>query len=224
MRYLLLVGIVGLGFTVLRSQNALAAAEALAAKQEYAASIMLLESYIDEHPARRYDLGRAYWLLSYNHLREGQLNAARTANSQSARIRRELRSGDLAGNYLRTAQIELAAKQPQAALAAAEQGLQMLVEDTELYVLLHLVAAQAHAAMGAYDWVEVYLETTASILAVELSPDSPAAIEAYYTSAALALQRDQYAVARHWYLQALRYDGDLERLHQLFVQVYPLPE
>ncbi|RMF00910.1 MAG: hypothetical protein D6772_05635 [Bacteroidetes bacterium] len=204
-------------------QNALATAEALAADGNYQASNTLLQDYIANHPARRYDLGRAWWLLSANYLRDQQLEKARYANAQSILLRRQFSPTDLAENYLREAEIELAAKNPARALQAAEQGLQMPVADAELYVLLHLAAARAHAAQQQFARVDTYLETTASILAIELPPCSPAAIEAYYTAAELELLRGNEAAARHWYVQALCYDRNLARLRELFARIYALP-
>ena len=76
----------------LPGQNALRDAEELTRQHAYEASSARLLAFIEEHPERKYDLGRAWALHSYNLLQQGKPEMALTANEKSFHLRRQLRS------------------------------------------------------------------------------------------------------------------------------------
>ncbi|MEM9261468.1 MAG: hypothetical protein AAGA62_17645, partial [Bacteroidota bacterium] len=157
--------------TLVGAQNPLRDAELLSADREYAASSALLTTFIEEHPQRKYDLSRAYFLHSYNLLQLGQLPEAREANTASLELRRRLRSENMAENYLRDAQISLQEGDGERALMEAQSGMQMLIDDPVVYADLNLFAARALTFLGRYDEGWEYLRTAQDVLAIELGEE-----------------------------------------------------
>lgn len=182
--------IITLFFTVgLFGQNALRDAERLSEQQEYEASSAQLLSFIDSHPERKYDLGRAWALHSYNLLRQGKGEEARTANDKSFNLRRQLRSPEISENYLRAAQIDIAAKQYRDALAAAEQGMQMLIENPRIYADLNFYAAKALYKMGRPEEAQEYFATARDVVLIEVGTSDRAYANLLYQGGLIQMER-----------------------------------
>lgn len=170
---LALVGLLSLGGGRLAAQDALEPALLLTQRQQYAESSAWLAKYIEQHPQRKYDLGRAWYLDSENQLHLGQYPAALAANDQSIRYRQQLRTMDLAENYLRRAQIYQALQEPTNALVAVQQGMDMLIEDPRLYADMNVLAAQILIRLGNYTEANEYLRVATDVLAVEVGTGDP---------------------------------------------------
>ncbi len=171
---LALVGLLSLWGSRLAAQDALGPALLLTQQQQYAESSAWLAKYIEQHPQRKYDVGRAWYLDSENLLQLGQYPAALDANDQSIRYRQQLRTMDLAENYLRRAQIYQAMQEPTNALVAVQQGMDMLIEDPRLYADMNVLAAQILIRLGNYTEANEYLRVATDVLAVEVGTSDPA--------------------------------------------------
>lgn len=169
-----LAGILSLWGCRGHAQDALEPAMLLTQRQQYAESSAWLAKYIEQHPQRKYDLGRAWYLDSENLLQLGQYPAALAANDQSIRYRQQLRTMDLAENYLRRAQVYLAMQEPTDALVAVQQGMDMLIEDPRLYADMNVLAAQILIRLGNYAEANEYLRVATDVLAVEVGTNDPA--------------------------------------------------
>lgn len=177
------------------AQDALQEARRLSDRHDYQQSSSLLLTYIEEHPQRKYDLGRAWMLHSYNLLKVGELVKAKEANDRSLNLRMQLRSGDIAENYLQAAQISLSNNRPDDALVAAQQGMQMLIENPRLYADLNMVAAQALNLMGRFDEANRYFQTAREVLNIEVGTDNPAYGMLLRSGGRLLQQQGQYQAA-----------------------------
>lgn len=176
------------------AQDALDYAIRQTEQQRHAESAAWLDTYIAEHPQRKYDVGRAWWLKSYNLLQLGQYDEALAANDQSIRLRQQLRTMDIAENYLRRAQIYLAMNQASDALVAAQQGMDMLIEDPALYADLNVIAAQVLIRMGDYSEANEYLKIATDVLAVEVGTSDPVyGAVSYKAGCALTVEQDHAA-------------------------------
>lgn len=193
------------------AQDEIMLAELLTTEHQYQEAVDGLQSYILNHQDRRFDLARAWCLLSYNHMRLGYLVQAREANETSLSMRRALRVQELGENFLRAAQIALKQDDILAAQAYTEQGVQMLIEDTELLVELYLVAARVQAAQQQWPEMLQHIETALAIIEIELE-DCQARLDRYYlTTARLYLLAKQYKEAAYWYKQTLECSDDTLR-------------
>lgn len=213
--FTLLFIIVGNG---LFAQDALQEARLLSDRHDYHQSSSLLLTYIDEHPQRKYDLGRAWMLYSYNLMKVGELVKAKEANDRSLNLRMQLRSGDIAENYLQAAQISLSNNRSDDALVAAQQGMQMLIENPRLYADLNLLAAQALNLMGRYDEANRYFQTAREVLTIELGTDSPAYGMLLRSGGRLLQQQGQYQAAfNHLALSYSTLHTPLEKVKSLLL-------
>ncbi|MEL7220414.1 MAG: hypothetical protein AAGJ93_03785, partial [Bacteroidota bacterium] len=106
MKKVLFTLVCGLLIWPLMAQRSLQSAIDYSAQKEYEASTAILDVFIVENPQRKYDVARAWSLLSYNYLQLGQLENARQANTTSLKMRLDLRSSDIVENYLQEAQID----------------------------------------------------------------------------------------------------------------------
>lgn len=176
-------------------QNALRDAEDLSAQRKYEASSAQLLAFIDDHPERKYDLGRAWSLHSYNLLRQGKGEEARTANDRSFNLRRQLRSPEISENYLRAAQIDIAAKRYGDALAAAEQGMQMLIENPRIYADLNFYAAKALYKLGRPEEAEDYFATARDVVLIEVGASDRAYANLLYQGGLIQIERKAYSEA-----------------------------
>lgn len=188
--------ILSLLFTLqLFGQNALREAERLSDQQQFVASSVQLLAFIDSHPERKYDLGRAWALHSYNLLCQGKGEEARTANDKSFNLRRQLRSPEICENYLLAAQIDMAAKRYGDALAAAEQGMQMLIENPRIYADLNFYAAKALYQMGRPEEAQEYFSTARDVVLIEVGANDRAYASLLYQWGLLQIKRRSYAEA-----------------------------
>lgn len=180
---------------LLTAQDALNTARQYSEQRQYTESSKLLESFIGEHSERKYDVARAWWLQSYNLLHLGKKEEARKANNKSLNMRLALRSGDVAENYLREAEITLATNDPAAALVAVQQGMQMLIEDPLVYAKLNLYAAKALNQIGEYKDANSYMQIALDVVAVELGKSDPAYGDFLYQAGLLQAKQERYSVA-----------------------------
>lgn len=176
-------------------QNALREAELLSQQHEYESSSKLCLEFVAAHPERKYDLGRAWSLHSFNLLQQGKTELARTANEKSFDLRRQLRSPAITENYLRAAQIGMATKRYGDALAAAEQGMQMLIENPRIYADLNLYAAKALHKLGRFEEADAYFSTARDVVLIEVGPRDGAYAELLYQGAMIQEERRAYAEA-----------------------------
>jgi hypothetical protein len=173
MKKVVFTTLVALAVWQLSAQDALETVRLLSSEARYAASTELLTTYIQNNPQRKYDIGRAWLLQSQNLLQMEQLAAAREANGKSINLRMQLRSGDIAENFLQETKISLAAGKPTDALVAAQQGMEMLIEDPLLYAQLNLYAAKALTTMGRFAEANRYYQTATEVLAIEVGEQDP---------------------------------------------------
>ena len=183
-----------IGFNLL-GQNALREAELLSQEREYAASSERLLAFIEAHPERKYDLGRAWSLHSFNLLEQGKNEQARSANEKSFELRRQLRSPAITENYLRSAQIDKQVKRNGDALAAAEQGMQMLIENPRVYADLNLYAAKALHKLNRRQEADDYFSTARDVLLIEVGTMDQAYAQLLYQGALMQEERKAYAEA-----------------------------
>lgn len=177
------------------AQDALQEARRLSTLHDYQESSSMLLTFIEEHPQRKYDLGRAWVLHSYNLLQIGQLVAAKEANDRSLNLRMQLRSSDLAENYLQATLISLANGNPEDAVVTAQQGMQMLIENPRLYADLNLGAARALNQMGRHDEANRYFQTALEVLVIEVGTKDVAYGQLLRAGGRLLQEQKQYEKA-----------------------------
>jgi tetratricopeptide (TPR) repeat protein len=177
------------------SQDALREARQLSDQHAYQQSSQLLMTFIQDHPQRKYDLGRAWILHSHNLLQGGNLEQAKVANDHSLNLRMQLRSPEIAENYLQATQIHLANERPDDALVTAQQGMQMLIENPLLYAELNLSAARALNLMGRYDDANRYFQTAIDVLVIEVGTSDIAYGQLLRSGGRLLAQQKQYESA-----------------------------
>ncbi|MEL7425950.1 MAG: hypothetical protein AAFN81_23360 [Bacteroidota bacterium] len=206
----------------LLGQNALRDAELLSKEREYVSSSEQLLAFIDTHPERKYDLGRAWSLHSYNLLQQGKTEQARTANEKSFELRRQLRSPAITENYLRLAQIDMEIMRYGDALAAAQQGMQMLIENPRIYADLNLYAAKALQKLGRTEEADAYFSTARDVLLIEVGTADEAYAQLLYQGALMREERQAYAEA--FKLVATAYYAAQEPLFRtrLLIKAYQL--
>jgi len=202
MRAILFASLFFLLSAALPGQNALQNAEKLSAQYAYEASSAELMQFIEAHPERKYDLGRAWALHSFNLLRLGKMEAAREANRKSFDLRRQLRSPEITENYLRAAQIDMNAKDYGAALVSAEQGMQMLIENPRVYADLNLYAAKALYKLNRKEEAQQYFDTARDVLLIEVGKADPAYADLLYQGGRIQEEREAFAEAFQLYAKA----------------------
>lgn len=191
-----------LGLCSLCGQSTFDQAQKLADQQSYKSSSTLLINYIDHHPQRKYDIARAWWLHSYNLLQLGLLEEALQANTISLDLRRALRSNDAASNYLRQAEINVAALDYASALDASLQGMQLMIEDPVLFAELNWMSAKALLAMEHHKDGQEYLQTALDIIAIELGKKHQLYSEMAINAGFLSLKSESFNQARQYFQQA----------------------
>lgn len=152
----------------LQSQSVFDQATTLSSKRAYEASSSLLLNYIEEHPQRKYDIARAWWMHSYNLLKRELFADAMQANEQSLVLRKELRLDEASANYLRQAEIHLVQENYVKSLNAAQRGMQFMIEDAALFAALNIIGAKAFVGLKQYEDALRYLETALSTIEIEL--------------------------------------------------------
>lgn len=177
------------------AQDALKDARRLSSLHNYQQSSSLLLTFIEEHPQRKYDLARAWVLHSFNLLQVGQVAEAKEANDRSLNLRMQLRSSDLAENYLQAGLISLSNGNSENALVTAQQGMQMLIENPRLYADLNLCAARALNQMGRYDEANRYFQTALEVLIIEVGTNDTAYGQLLRAGGRLMKEQKQYTTA-----------------------------
>jgi len=177
------------------AQQSLQSAIDYSTQKEYEASTAILDAFIIENPQRKYDIARAWSLLSYNYLQQGQLETAREANTTSLKMRLDLRSNDIVENYLQEAQIDLITNDPASALVSLQQGMQLMIEDPLLYAQLNFYAAKALKQMGQYEDASAYLEIAREVIIIEVGEKDPFYGEIIYAQGEIQLELKNYAAA-----------------------------
>lgn len=200
---LLIIGCLFLGG--LSAQNALSQAEQLTAKQAYEASSDALLDFIQQNPHRKYDVARAWWLIGQNRLALRDFAGAEAANHTSLQKRTILRAIDeIVYNYWLLSKIKLAQRDEIAALQAANQAMNMLIEDPLVYADLHLLAGRAYAHLGQTEDAASSFATAEEILSIELGPDHPEMGLVHFYWAELLHREKEYEEALLHYQQAYR--------------------
>lgn len=199
--YIFIVFILGGLFNV-NGQATFEKAQYLTGVQSFDASSEILVAFINEHPQRKYDVARAWWLHSYNLLAKGLIKEASLANETSLELRKALRSTDAASNYLRQAEIEMVAKEFDEALNSALQGMQMMIEDAVLYAQLNMMCAKALTASEHYDEAQEYMNTALDILAIDLSKKHALYAEYAIDAGYLSLTAGAFDAARQHFQEA----------------------
>lgn len=194
----------------------LEAAIDLANKHAYAASNDALALFITNHPQRKYDVAQAWWLRSGNQLALGLPTKALADNETSLAIRQRLRSGDMALNYLRASEIHLVTQKSNEALYAAQEGMQMFIEDSRLFAELNLAAARALEQLNQSTEAASFVKTALDIAAIEFGTDSPAFGDISFAAAQIQQQQKKYYTAFQSYAKAFyRVDHPVLRVRAL---------
>lgn len=180
----------------------LEAALDLAASHDYSASNTALRTFIEVHPQRKYDVAQAWWAISGNLLALGQSQEAIKANETSLAIRQRLRSGGMALNFLRASEIHLAAGEGGEALYAAQEGMQMFIEDSRVFAELNLAAARALQQLKQTQEAQAFLKTALDIAAIEFGTDSSAYGEVSFAAAKIQQDQRKYYSAFQSYAKA----------------------
>lgn len=185
----------GLLFWPLLAQNTLQSAIDYSKQKQYEQSTTILDAFIAENPQRKYDIARAWWWLSHNYLQLGQLEVAREANTTSLNMRIDLRSSDIAENYLQEAKIYLMTNDASSALVALQQGMQLFIEDPLVYAQLNFYAAKAMKQLGQYEDAAAYLDIAREVIIIEVGEKEPFYGEILYAQGEIQLQQKDYAAA-----------------------------
>jgi len=202
MKKVVFTTLIALAAWQLSAQDALKTARLLSREARFAASTELLTTFIQNNPQRKYDIGRALLLQSQNLLHLKELAAARETNGKSINLRMQLRSGDLAENFLQEAAISLAAGKPSDALVAAQQGMEMLIEDPLLYAQLNYYAAKALIVMGRFAEGNRYYQTATEVLAIEVGEQDPIFGQLLFEGGRLFDEQREYRAAFQQYARA----------------------
>ncbi len=188
--------------TALAGQNALAEAEQLATAEQYASSSAALLNFIEDHPQRKHDIARAWWLHSQNQLALGEIDAARAANDSSLLHRNRLRSRDIAENYWLRGKIELGANRADRALEALNLGMNFLIEDPLIFADLHVLSGRAYAALNHKDDAQDAFATAFDILSIELGDSHEALADLYFQWGQALHLMQELGPAREKWIQA----------------------
>ena len=81
------------------------------------------------------------------------------------------------------------------ALAAAEQGMQMLIENPRIYADLNLYAAKALQKLRRYEEADEYFSTARDVLLIEVGTADEAYAQLLYQGALMQEERKAYAEA-----------------------------
>jgi len=208
MKINLLLLLTFLGIGGIFGQSAFDAAKELSMKRSFDSSSTILISYIEDNPQRKYDVARAWWLYSYNLLQKGLLNEALTANETSLDMRRALRSDAAAFNYLREAEIHLAASKHELAFNAAYHGMELMIDDGRLYAELNFICAISINGMGHHAEALSFAQTALNIVSIELGTEHPLYSQYLYKTALLLLPAEKYEQARSYFIEAYQYSDN----------------
>ena len=177
-------------------------------QQSFDASSAILIKYIENHPQRKYDVARAWWMHSYNLLEKGLLEEALVANETSLNIRQALRSDATPFNYLRQAEIFLIAKDYESAFNATQRGMELMIDDGKLYAELNFTAAVAINGLGHYDEALTYAQTALDIIIIELGKQHPLYSKFLYKTGLLLLSSSNYDTAHDYFRRAYLYSDN----------------
>lgn len=205
MKINILILLVFLGTGVTWGQSAFDVAKKLSMNRSFDSSSTILINYIDNNPQRKYDIARAWWLHSYNLFKSGLLNEALSANETSLEMRKALRSDAAAFNYLREAEIHLAANHPELAFNAANHGMELMIEDGKLYADLNFICAVAINGMGHHTEALSFAQTSLDVITIELGTTDPLYSQYLYKTALLLLPAAQYETAQSYFRQAYQH-------------------
>lgn len=124
-------------------------AEKLSAQGNYPASNDSLSSFINRYSVRRYEVGAAYFLRSYNHLQMGNLEAAAEDNEASMAIRQALIPEEVGKNLMRSGYLALEKGRYDEALELLSEAKGYpYIDEPELPALIDQYEGQAYAHLG----------------------------------------------------------------------------
>ncbi|MCG8331219.1 MAG: tetratricopeptide repeat protein [Chitinophagales bacterium] len=152
-------------------------AEQLSTEGQYVASNDSLNLLIKRYGDRKYDVGEAYYLRSYNHLQLGNIEAAKVDNEASMMIREVLIPEELGKNLKRSGRIAIAEEQYELAIK--------LLEEAESYPYMDEpeIPAQIEVLLGDVstkqsNWEKARTHYSSALEILEIINDEPNLMQA----------------------------------------------
>lgn len=187
----------------LQAQAAFDQARRLSDQNQYLAAIDLLHTYIDEHPDRRYDNAKAWWLVSYNLLQLNDFNGAEAANDSSLALRAAILSDEVAENYLRSGVIALQRGNFSKALSDLNRAGDLPIEDPLLYALVFAYRGQVLSELARWPEADQAFSDAREMLVITEGEQHPDLASLYYDQARSWLLRENPDTALSLLNQAL---------------------
>ncbi len=151
-----------------QSSEELLDAQLLSDQGQYLASIEILDNFILANPNRLYDLSSAWFLESYNYLQLGELKMSAAANETSIILRDQLRSEDLAENYLRKGEIYIHEGDFPKAMNYLLEATELPTDDPLLSADINIAIAKVYAQLEDYQSALNYYQFALDVLMIEL--------------------------------------------------------
>lgn len=186
----------------LAGQAAFEQAQRLSEQNQYLEAVRVLETYIKEHPDRRYDNSRAWWLLSYQWLQLDDLAAAEAANDSSFALRAAILSDEIAENYLRSGVIALRRGHFAKALNDLNRAGDLPIEDPRLFALVFAYRGQALSELGRWEEADQAFADAREMLLIADGAEHPDLATLYYDQGRAALLRGESTRAAELLQQA----------------------
>lgn len=168
-----------LGTSILFGQSAslMRIAEQLSTEGQYVASNDSLDLLIKRYGDRKYDVGEAYYLRSYNHLQLGNIEAAKADNEASMMIREVLIPEELGKNLKRSGRIAIAEEEYEVAIKLLEEAESYpYMDEPEIPAQIEVLLGEVNAKQSNWEKARTHYSSALDIL--EIINDEPNLMQA----------------------------------------------
>ena len=168
-----------LGTSILFGQSAslMRIAEQLSTEGQYVASNDSLDLLIKRYSDRKYDVGEAYYLRSYNHLQLGNIEAAKADNEASMMIREVLIPEELGKNLKRSGRIAIAEEEYEVAIKLLEEAESYpYMDEPEIPAQIEVLLGEVNAKQSNWEKARTHYSSALEIL--EIINDEPNLMQA----------------------------------------------
>jgi len=201
---LLLVLIFGVSPLFAQPSVLLEKAEQLSVQGDYPASNDSLSAFINRYPVKRYEVGAAYFLRSFNHLQMDNLEAAAEDNEASLAIRQALIPEEVGKNLIREGAIALkAGHQDKALKLFSEAEAYPYIDEPEQPALMKLYTGQAFAQKGMMQAARDAYQEATDVLEVVGEDENELQARLYYLIGKTYQSDEQWDEAENWLVRSL---------------------
>lgn len=160
-----------------QSASLMRIAEQLSTKEQYVASNDSLDLLIKRYGDRKYDVGEAYYLRSYNHLQLGNIEAAKADNETSMMIREELIPEELGKNLKRSGRIAIAEGRYEEAIKLLEEAESYpYMDEPEIPAQIEMLLGDVNAMQS--NWEKARTHYSSALEVLEIINDEPNLMQA----------------------------------------------